>query len=97
MESFMKRRTFLAMAIPFVATGCVGLSSRVHAPSSRGGVQPERPEAEVHRRSDRRRRRQARARRLKKARDRRRKKARARRLKEARDRRRKRRLRNHRR
>ncbi len=91
MEAFMKRRTFLAIAIPFVATGCVGLGS----PSE--GCTPR----DVAERSDRQRRRKARARRLKRARDRRlkrardrrrRRKARDRRLKQARDRRRRRRL-----
>ena len=90
----MNRRTFLAMAIPFVATGCIGLGSPGEARTSR----------EAAERSDRQRRLQAlkkardrrRKRRLKQARDRRRRReALERRLKQARDRRRRRRLHGH--
>ena len=96
MEIFMKRRTFLAtlaMTIPFVATGCVGLGSPGDARTPREGNQS----VEILRKQarDRRRRRKARERRLKQARDRRRRRqARERRLKQARDRRRRRQLRN---
>jgi hypothetical protein len=37
----MKRRTFLTMLIPAIATGCVGMGRGIGSPVSTEGVQPE--------------------------------------------------------
>ncbi len=48
----MKRRAFLALVIPAVATGCVGLGGGALAPSSMGGVQTGQPGTGVQRQFD---------------------------------------------
>ena len=48
----MKRRTFLALVIPVVATACVGLSGRGGTPSPTEGIQSlERRSVVFHRRA----------------------------------------------
>jgi hypothetical protein len=45
----MKRRRFLVMLIPAVATACVGFGSGMSAPSPTEGVEPEESEAAARR------------------------------------------------
>ena len=47
----MKRRVFLAMAIPAVATACVGLGGGIATPSPTERLQPGESEAGVRRRT----------------------------------------------
>jgi hypothetical protein len=74
MGADMKRSKFLAMAVPAVVAGCVGLGNQVATPNPAEGIQPDDGRrsnlrgAEIHRdfmkrARDRRRRRQAAARR----------------------------------
>ncbi len=48
----MKRRGFLALVIPAVATACIGSGNGFSDPQPTQGVQPEQPIAAVRRRYD---------------------------------------------